>query len=313
MTKNIFVAGGAGFIGYHLVSALLEEGSIITAIDNFITGSKSNIEALKKHPNFTFIEKDVAEPLKLDQKFQEIYNLASPASPAGYYNHPLETLKVNSVGTWNLLELAKINGARFIQTSTSEVYGDPLEHPQKETYFGNVNPIGPRSCYDEGKRFSESLIVNFRNVNGTDAKIVRLFNSYGPNMKPDDGRVVSNFINQALNGEDLTIYGDGSQTRSFCYVKDTVKGIIKMMRSDEKGPINIGNPTEISILAFAEVILKLIPTKSKIVYKPLLENDPLKRKPDITLAREKLAWEPSTSLEVGIKETIEYFKGVRKG
>lgn len=305
---KILVTGGAGFIGYHLCEALLEKGDEVTAVDNLITGSLSNIETLRKKSNFTFIQNNICNELDFDTSFDEIYNLASPASPEGYGNYPLETLRVNSGGVWNMLELAAKYGAKFLQTSTSEVYGDPLVHPQKEEYWGNVNPIGPRSCYDEGKRFAEALIVNFRKIKSVNGKIVRIFNTYGPRMRPDDGRVICNFITQALRGQDITVYGEGKQTRSFCFISDLVLGLMKMMASEEMGPINLGNPSEITIIELAKSVKKLIPGPGGIVKLPLPKDDPTRRRPDISLAKGRLGWEPKVSLEEGLRKTIEWFK-----
>ncbi|MGB9911217.1 MAG: UDP-glucuronic acid decarboxylase family protein [Microgenomates group bacterium] len=305
--KTALVTGAAGFIGSNLCLKLLKLKIKVIGVDNFISGQKKNIEELKKYKNFDFIYHDIIKPLKIKEKIEEIWNLACPASPPDYSQFPIETLLVSSYGVKNMLDLAREKKAKFLHTSTSEVYGDPLVHPQKESYWGNVNPIGPRSCYDEGKRFAESLIENYRKKFGLETKIVRIFNTYGPRMRPDDGRVVSNFIVQALKGEPLTVYGDGSQTRSFCYIDDLIDGLIKMMISNENGPINLGNPGEFTVLQLAKLVLKITKSKSKIVFLPLPKDDPKQRRPDISLAKEKLGWEPKIKLEEGLKRTINYF------
>lgn len=304
--KTILVTGSAGFIGSNLCLRLLKTNKVI-GVDNFITGQKKNIEELKKYKNFDFIYHDIIKPLKIKEKIDEIWNLACPASPPDYSLFPIETLLVNSYGVKNMLDLALEKKAKFLHTSTSEVYGDPLIHPQKESYWGNVNPVGPRSCYDEGKRFAESLIENYRKKFNLQTKIVRIFNTYGPRMRHNDGRVVSNFIVQALKGESLTVYGDGQQTRSFCYIDDLVEGLIKMMASNEHGPINLGNPKEFTVLKLAKLVLKITKSKSKIVFLPLPKDDPKQRKPDISLAKEKLKWKPKVKLEEGLRKTIRYF------
>jgi len=306
--KKILVTGGAGFIGSHLCRRLLNEGNEVICADNLFTGSKRNIQDLFKNPNFEFIRHDVVFPLFIE--VDQIYNLACPASPVHYQYNPVKTIKTSIMGALNMLGLAKRINARILQTSTSEVYGDPKVHPQKEEYWGNVNPIGLRSCYDEGKRCAESLFFSYHKQNKVDIKVIRIFNTYGPNMHPDDGRVVSNFIVQALKNKNITIYGDGSQTRSFQYVDDLVEGMIKMMNSKNfTGPVNIGNPGEFTIKQLAEKVLKLVPeSKSKIIYKALPQDDPKQRKPDITLAKKKLKWEPRIPLEEGLKKTIEYFR-----
>jgi UDP-glucuronate decarboxylase len=305
--SRIVVTGGAGFIGSNLVSRLIEHNHII-AIDNLLTGSIENIMTLLDNPRFTFIEHDITVPIDIAGEVDKIYDLACPASPVDYRRYPLETMQVSSKGVHNMLELAKEKQAKYLFTSTSEVYGDPLEHPQTESYWGNVNPIGERSCYDEGKRFAESLVVNYRKFTGIDAKIVRIFNTYGPMMRGDDGRVVSNFIVQALRGSDLAIYGDGNHTRSFCYATDMVGGIIRMMASEETGPINLGNPVEITISSLADTILEMTGSSSKITYKDLPQDDPTRRSPDISLARVKLGWEPTVDLEEGLLKTIHWFE-----
>jgi UDP-glucuronate decarboxylase len=309
--KTILVTGGAGFLGSHLCDALVEKNKVI-CVDNFFTGNKNNISHLEKHPNFQAISHDIIEPLFIEgQKIDQIYNLACPASPIHYQFNAIRTIKANILGTMNMLGLAKKHNARILQASTSEVYGDPLEHPQKETYRGNVNCIGIRACYDEGKRCAETLMFDYHRQNKVDIRIVRIFNTYGPRMAVNDGRVVSNFIVQALKNKDVTIYGNGRQTRSFCYVSDLIQGIIKMMNQEKfLGPVNLGNPTEFTILELAEKVIKLSGSSSKLVFKPLPEGDPVQRKPDISLAKEKLGWQPTTNLETGLKKTIEYFKQV---
>jgi len=302
------VTGGAGFLGSHLCDRLLSEGHQVVAIDSLLTGSLDNIAHLADNPDFDFVEHDVTNFISLDGRVDNIYHLASPASPIDYLELPIQTLKVGSLGTHNALGLAKEKGARFLLASTSEVYGDPLIHPQKEDYWGNVNPIGPRGVYDEAKRFAEAITFAYHRTHGVDTKIVRIFNTYGPRMRLNDGRVVPAFIGQALAGEPLTVFGDGSQTRSFCYVSDLVEGIFRLSRSDSQGPVNIGNPREMSILEFGEKILELIDTDSEIVYKPLPVDDPKVRQPDISLAGELLGWSPKIAFEEGIRETIDFFR-----
>lgn len=307
------VSGGAGFIGSHLCKVLIKTGQEVVCLDNLIAGEKAKIQDLLNNPQFTFIEHDIIQPLEPEtikkiSHLDLVYHLASPASPIKYYQYPIETLLVNSQGTYNLLELSLGKGAKFLYTSTSEVYGDPEQHPQKESYWGKVNPVGPRSCYDEGKRFAEALTMAYFKKKQLDAKIVRIFNTYGPGMSLDDGRVVSNFILQALRNEDLTINGDGRQTRSFCYIDDMIEGLLKMMGSPENGPINLGNPEEVTIRQLAQKIIKTTGSSSKIKFLPLPEDDPYRRQPDITLARQKLNWQPQISLEEGLRKTIEYFK-----
>ena len=308
MRKRILITGGAGFIGSHLCERLLEEGNEVICVDNFFTGSKENIKHLLGNPYFEVLRHDITFPLYVE--VDEIYNLACPASPIHYQFDPVQTTKTSVMGAINMLGLAKRLKIRILQASTSEVYGDPTVHPQKEDYWGNVNPIGPRACYDEGKRCAETLFFDYYRQHNLDIKVVRIFNTYGPRMLPNDGRVVSNFIVQALKGEDITVYGDGSQTRSFCYIDDMVDGIIKMMNSPKgfTGPVNLGNPSEFSILELAEMILKLTKSKSKIVFKPLPQDDPKQRQPDITLAKSRLNWEPKVPLQEGLIKTIEYFK-----
>lgn len=308
MAKRVLVTGGAGFIGSHLCERLLKEGNEVICVDNFFTGRKSNISQLLSNPRFKLITHDIINPLSLE--VDEIYNFASPASPPHYQYDPIFTIKTNVIGTLNMVELARMYNSKIMQASTSEVYGDPLEHPQKEEYRGNVNPIGPRACYDEGKRVSETICFDYWRKYGISIKVIRIFNTYGPRMREDDGRVVSNFIVQALKGEDITVYGDGSQTRSFCYISDLIDGIILMMNSENsfRGPVNLGNPNEFRVIELAEMVLRMTGSKSKIVYKPLPEDDPKMRRPDITLAKSKLGWEPKISLVDGLKETIAYFK-----
>ena len=313
MQKRILVTGGSGFVGSNLCSELVKDGNnYVIALDNYYTSNESNIANLLALSNFEFIEHDVIEAIDLDG-IDEIYHLASPASPKQYQKDPVFTFRTNIWGSYNMLNLALNNKARILLASTSEVYGDPLVHPQVESYWGNVNTIGIRSNYDEGKRGAETLFMDFYRQYGVDIKIIRIFNTYGPKMEKDDGRVVSNFINQALNNEDITIYGDGSQTRSFQYVSDLVNGMIRMMGSENfTGPVNLGNPIERSIKDFAQEVLKLISdSSSKIVFKDLPKDDPKVRKPDNSLAKEKLGWEPVVSLEDGLKKTIEYFKDIK--
>jgi len=305
--KTILVAGGAGFIGSHLCKKLLEKENKVICVDNLLTGQKKN---LINHKNYLFINHDITNSININIKIDEIYNLACPASPKHYFKYPIYTTKISVIGTLNLLELAYKHNAKFLQASTSEVYGDPQTHPQNEDYFGNVNPIGPRACYDEGKRCAETLCSNFKREKNLDIKIVRIFNTYGPNMRVDDGRVISNFIIQALKNKDITIYGDGKQTRSFCYVSDLIDGLIKMMESNEYGPINLGNPEEFTILDVAKKIIKLTDSKSKLKFLDSLEDDPKLRKPDITKAKTLLKWKPKISFEEGLQKTIKYFKEV---
>ncbi|KKR09017.1 MAG: NAD-dependent epimerase/dehydratase [Parcubacteria group bacterium GW2011_GWA2_39_18] len=306
--KTILITGGAGFIGSHLCKSLLNDGHYVVCLDNLFTGSIDNIIDLKTNKNFEFIRHDVIEPITIE--IDQIYHLACPASPIHYQYNPIKTIKTNVVGTLNMLGLAKRTKAKMLLASTSEVYGDPKEHPQKETYWGNVNPIGIRSCYDEGKRCAETLCFDYHRQNKVDIRVVRIFNTYGPNMHPHDGRVVSNFIVQALQNKDITIYGNGKQTRSFQYVDDLIAGFKKMMNNEKTiGPINLGNPNEFTILELAKKILKIIPeSKSKIVSKPLPTDDPKQRKPDITAAKKFLSWQPKISLDDGLQKTIYYFK-----
>ena len=308
--SRILVTGGAGFLGSHLCDRLIVAGNEVICVDNLFTGSKDNISHLLSNPKFTFICHDITEPL-YDVDVDQIYNLACPASPPFYQFDPIKTAKTSVYGAINMLGLAKRCQAKILQASTSEVYGDPLVHPQPESYRGNVNPHGIRSCYDEGKRMAEALFFDYHRQHNVDIKVIRIFNTYGPRMNPNDGRVVSNFIVQALKGEDITIYGDGNQTRSFCYVDDLIEGMIRMMNSkDFTGPVNLGNPGEFTMLELAQKVLELTGSDSKLVYMPLPGDDPTQRKPVIDLAKEKLDWEPTIALEEGLKKTIEYFKGV---
>ena len=306
---KILVTGGAGFIGSHLCKRLVGEGHEVICLDNLVSGSKNNIASLLSDSRFTFIEGDVTEPIDLET--DRIYNLACPASPVHYQADPVKTFKTSVIGAINMLELSRKYGARILQTSTSEVYGNPLEHPQKETYLGNVNPAGIRSCYDEGKRGAETLFFDYHRQYGVDIRVVRIFNTYGPWMAKDDGRVVSNFIVQALNGEDLTVYGDGSQTRSLCYVDDTVEALVRMMeQTDCIGPVNIGNPDERTVGELAEAVIRMTGSSSRIAYRDLPKDDPEKRRPDITLAKKYLGWKPTVPFEEGIGKTVEYFRTI---
>ena len=308
--KQVLVTGGAGFLGSHLCEVLVEEGEDVLCLDNFYTGSRANIQHLLGKPNFELLRHDVTFPLYIE--VDEVYNLACPASPIHYQHVPVQTTKTSVHGAINMLGLAKRTGAKILQASTSEVYGDPEEHPQSEHYWGHVNPIGPRSCYDEGKRCAETLFFDYRRQHNLPVKVARIFNTYGPRMHPDDGRVVSNFIVQALKGESLTIYGDGSQTRSFCYVDDLVTGLIRLMRTEDDctGPVNLGNPDEFQIKQLAERVLALVGSTSKIIHKELPQDDPQQRRPDITLAKARLNWQPSIALDDGLIRTVEYFRAL---
>ncbi|HZK07037.1 MAG TPA: UDP-glucuronic acid decarboxylase family protein [Bacteroidales bacterium] len=310
MKKKILVTGGAGFLGSHLCERLLADGNEVICLDNYFTGQKQNVVHLLKNPYFELVRHDVTMPFFIE--VEQIYNLACPASPIHYQYNPIKTIKTSVMGAINMLGLAKRTRATILQASTSEVYGDPEEHPQTESYWGHVNPIGIRACYDEGKRCAEALMVNYHRQNGVDIKIQRIFNTYGPRMHPNDGRVVSNFIVQALNGKDITIYGDGSQTRSFCYVDDLIEAMVRMMNSPKHltGPVNTGNPNEFTILQLALLVIELTGSSSKIVYEPLPSDDPLQRQPDITLAFKELGWKPVTQLREGLTKTIEYFKSI---
>jgi UDP-glucuronate decarboxylase len=309
MKKRILVTGGAGFLGSHLIDRLIERGEDVICLDNFFTGSKENIQHLFGHPRFELMRWDVIDPFKVE--VDQIYNLACPASPIHYQHNAIKTVKTSVMGAINCLGLAKRVGARIFQASTSEVYGDPQVHPQVESYRGSVNPIGIRACYDEGKRVSETLFFDYHRQNGVDIRVVRIFNTYGPRMNPEDGRVVSNFIVQALRNEDITVYGDGSQTRSFCYVDDLVEGFLRMMdKEDFTGPVNLGNPGEFTILQLAEEVIRQVGSRSRIVYSPLPQDDPLQRRPDISLAESELDWRPTIALAEGLERTIAYFRKV---
>lgn len=308
--KRILVTGGAGFLGSHLCDRLIKDGHDVICLDNFFTGSKENVAHLIGHPHFELMRHDITLPLYVE--VDQIFNLACPASPVHYQHDPVQTTKTSVHGAINMLGLAKRTGARVFQASTSEVYGDPEQHPQQESYWGRVNPIGPRSCYDEGKRCAETLFFDYHRQHDLDIKVVRIFNTYGPRMHPNDGRVVSNFIVQALKGEDITIYGDGSQTRSFCYVNDLIEGFIRMMNTEKgiTGPINLGNPGEFTMLELAEKVIELTHSNAKLEFKPLPADDPKQRRPDISLAKKNLDWEPQVQLEEGLNETILYFKSL---
>lgn len=308
---RILVSGGAGFVPSHMCDRLLQEGHEVVAVDNFLTGRPQNVAHLAGHPRFQFLQADVTGPFPLEGRLDYVLHLASPASPVDYLNAPIETMMVGSLGTKNLLDLALAHSAGFLFSSTSECYGDPTEHPQKESYWGNVNPVGPRSVYDEAKRFAEALTMAYHRKYGLRTRIARIFNTYGPRMKLNDGRVVPQFVDQALRGQPLTVYGDGSQTRSFCYVSDLVDGLYRLMHSEEAFPVNLGNPNEITILEFAQRILRLTGASSSIEYRALPEDDPKQRQPDITKARTLLGWEPQVALEDGLRRTIEYFSEPR--
>jgi UDP-glucuronate decarboxylase len=310
--KKIVVTGGAGFLGSHLCDTLINRGDSVICLDNLYSGSLKNISHLKGHPSFKFINHDVSEPFKISDPIDEIYNLACPASPIFYQKDPVHTTRTSVVGAINMLDLATQKNAKILQASTSEVYGDPKEHPQKESYFGNVNTIGIRGCYDEGKRCAETLFFDYLRQLNTKIKVVRIFNTYGPRMAKNDGRVVSNFIAQAIGGEDITIYGDGKQTRSFCYVSDLITGLVKMMATTNEinGPINLGNPNEFRMLELAELVIKLTKTRAKIVFHPLPQDDPTQRQPDISLAKQSLNWKPLIELEEGLACTIDYFNNL---
>lgn len=305
------VAGAAGFIGSHLCDRLLASGHAVVGLDNFLTGNPGNLAHLNDHSRFEFLERDISRPVTIPGKVDLVFNLASPASPKDYLEHPIETLDAGSAGTRHMLNLAVKKGARFLQASTSECYGDPLVHPQVESYWGNVNPVGPRSCYDESKRFAEALTMAYHRTHRLATTIARIFNTYGPRMKLDDGRVVPAFFDQALRGEPMTVFGDGSQTRSFCYVSDLVEGLCRLIESGEPYPVNLGNPCEITIMEFARQICVLTGSRSEIEFRPLPEDDPRQRRPDIAKARALLGWEPRTPLEEGLRLTVEYFRGLR--
>jgi dTDP-glucose 4,6-dehydratase len=307
---RVVVTGGAGFLGSHLSERLLDRDDEVIVVDNLITGSITNIEHLFDHGRFTFVEHDVSQYIGISGDVDVVLHFASPASPKDYLDKPIQTLKVGSLGTHNALGLAKAKGARFMIASTSEVYGDPDVHPQPETYWGNVNPIGPRGVYDEAKRFAEAMTMAYHRYHGLEVRIVRIFNTYGPRMRAEDGRVVSNFLVQALQGKPLTMYGEGTQTRSFCYVDDEVRGFLALLDSEETGPINIGNPGEFTMLELAELVLEVTESNSEIVFEPLPVDDPKQRRPDITLARERLGWEPRVALREGLEKTAAYFRSV---
>jgi dTDP-glucose 4,6-dehydratase len=309
--KRAAVLGGAGFLGSHLCERLLADGAAsVVSVDNLLTGSESNLREIRSEPRFRSLPYDICDPFEVDGPLDFVFNLASPASPIDYAQLPLETMRVGARGTENGLELARRKGAVFFQASTSEVYGDPLQHPQSESYWGNVNPVGPRSVYDEAKRYGEALVAAYRRSRGLSVRIVRIFNTYGPRMRLDDGRVVPAFVAQALAGADFTVFGDGSQTRSFCYVSDLVDGFVRLALSDLQDPVNLGNPEEMTILQFAEAVRQVAGGGGRIVHLPLPKDDPQRRRPDITLARELLGWEPRTSLTEGLRRTIAYFRGV---
>ena len=304
------VSGGAGFIGSHLCEALLDHGTRVLALDNFITGSRTNLRALEGHPDFEFREANVNEPVEVDGDVRYVLHFASPASPPQYDANPIHTLKVGTIGTMHMLGLAKAKDARFLLASTSEVYGDPLVHPQREDYWGNVNPIGPRGCYDEAKRCAEAFTMAYHRAHGVDTRIVRIFNTHGPRMQVSDGRAVPNFMAQAIRGEPLTVYGDGSQTRSLCYVSDLVRGVLADLERGDEMPVNLGNPHEVTMLELAHTIIQLAGSKSTVVHRPLPIDDPLRRQPDISRARTILAWQPEVGLEAGLRRTLEYFRSV---
>ena len=306
-TRRAVITGGAGFLGSHLSDALLADGWSVVVVDNLLTGRLSNLAHLRSESRFEFVEKDICQPFDVG-KVDYVFHFASPASPVDYSTHGIETLQVGSLGTFHALDVARKYGAKYFVSSTSECYGDPLEHPQKETYWGHVNPIGPRSVYDEAKRFTEAVTMAYRRYHNVDTHIVRIFNTYGPRMQLNDGRVVPNFMKQALRGEDLTVYGDGNQTRSFCYVSDEIDGFLRLSKSDEHLPVNIGNPNEFTILECAQLVIKVVGSKSWIRYEPLPQDDPKQRQPDITKARQLLGWEPKIDLETGLRLSLDYFK-----
>ena len=305
--RRALITGGAGFLGSHLADALLSEGWNVVVVDNLLTGRPANLAHLSREPRFEFIEKDICQPFDVG-KIEYVFHFASPASPEDYHAHGIETLQVGSIGTFHALEIARKYGAKYLVSSTSECYGDPLEHPQKETYWGHVNPVGPRSVYDEAKRFTEAATVAYRRYHNVDVRIARIFNTYGPRMQIRDGRVVPNFMRQGLTGQDLTVYGNGNQTRSFCYVSDEIEGFLRLAKSDEHMPVNIGNPNEFTILECAQVVLKITESKSRIRHEPLPQDDPRQRRPDISKARELLGWEPKIDLETGLRLSLDYFK-----
>jgi len=310
---RIVLSGAAGFIGSHLCDRLLADGHDVIALDNFLTGSERNLAHLAGNKRFLFARHDITQGFGLEEPVDAVIHAASPASPKDYLQYPIETLDVGSAGTRNMLELAREKNARFLLTSTSECYGDPLVHPQTETYWGNVNPVGPRSCYDESKRYAEAITMAYHRKHGVRSNIARIFNTYGPRMKLDDGRVVPALVDQALKGEPMTVFGDGSQTRSFCYVSDLVDGLCRLLMSDERYPVNLGNPREMTILEFAAMIRELTKTSSRVVYRPLPVDDPRQRKPDVSKARSTLGWEPMVALEEGLRLTIDWFRNQRQG
>jgi dTDP-glucose 4,6-dehydratase len=305
--QRALVTGGAGFLGSHLADALLGEGWSVVAVDNLLTGRRANLEHLRHEPRFEFVEQDICQPFDVG-RVDYVFHFASPASPVDYIRHGIATLQTGSLGTFHALEVARKYGAKYLLSSTSECYGDPLQHPQKETYWGHVNPIGPRSVYDEAKRFSEAVTMAYHRYHQVDTRMARIFNTYGPRMQLNDGRVVPNFMKQALRGQDLTVYGDGRQTRSFCYVSDEIDGFLRLARSDEHLPVNIGNPNEFTILECAQLVLKVTGAKSRIRYEPLPQDDPKQRCPDITKGRQLLGWEPKIDLETGLRKSLEYFR-----
>ena len=305
--RRALVTGGAGFLGSHLADALLAEGWSVVVVDNLLTGRRANLEHLRNEPAFEFVEQDICEPFDVG-KVDYVFHFASPASPVDYHTHGIATLQVGSLGTFHALDVARKYGAKYLVSSTSECYGDPLEHPQKETYWGHVNPIGPRSVYDEAKRFTEAVTMAYRRYHQVDTRIARIFNTYGPRMQLNDGRVVPNFMKQALRGDDLTVYGDGNQTRSFCYVSDEIAGFVRLAKSDEHLPVNIGNPNEFTILECAQAVLKVTGSKSRIRYEALPQDDPKQRRPDITKARQLLGWEPKIDLAAGLHLSLDYFR-----
>jgi len=305
--QRALVTGGAGFLGSHLCDALLGEGWSVVVVDNLLTGRRANLAHLRNEPRFEFVKKDICQPFDVG-RVDYVFHFASPASPVDYHTHGIATLQVGSLGTFHALDVARKYGAKYLVSSTSECYGDPLEHPQRETYWGHVNPIGPRSVYDEAKRFTEAVTAAYRRYHNVDTRIVRIFNTYGPRMQLNDGRVVPNFMKQALRGEDLTVYGDGKQTRSFCYVSDEIDGFMRLAKSDEHLPVNIGNPNEFTILECAQMVLQVTGSKSRIRYEELPQDDPKQRRPDITKARQLLGWEPKIDLESGLRRSLDYFK-----
>jgi dTDP-glucose 4,6-dehydratase len=311
MGFRVLVTGAAGFVGSHMCDRLLAEGHSVIGVDNFITGRHGNLAHLEREPRFDLLEHDIRQPLAVTARLDAVVNMASPASPKDYLDHPIETLEAGSIGSRNMLELARVQGASYLVASTSECYGDPLVHPQVETYWGNVNPVGPRSCYDEAKRFAEAITMAYHRIHGMRSSIARIFNTYGPRMKLDDGRVVPALIDQALRSRPMTVFGNGLQTRSFCYVSDLIDGLYRLMLSEERLPVNLGNPVELTILEFAECIRRLTGSRSAIEFAPLPEDDPKQRRPDISKAERVLGWKPRVELEDGLRETIRYFRQVQ--